>query len=445
MCRFFLGLILLVLPCVGASQAYGDTGANESIASKNLAATPSKAFLPLSDALKQAKDTSPDIQQLQAQYESAIRKTNLALSPSEPTFSVFNNDMIGGLHLGTAASQVMQIQQTIGFPGRALLNRSQLSEQARALLYQEKAMELQIAVNVKTAYYNLQLAQRNIQLNEDTKLAYERVMQIAQRRYESGAAAQVDVINAQIALVSNDNDLNDLQTAEKVARAQLNVLLKQPVDTVVTVEPIKMTYFAKVDLAEAAQQMMQNRNEIKAAKAGEKASEKAYQLAWMSLLPDFQFTIGRAKYLYGAASPYNPMAPAPYPTETYMAGVQFSVPLWFLFNEREVINGASYDRAAAQRNLDVVSNQSKVALETAVDTIHSNEQKIKKFETRILPLSDQAFNLALTDYSSGRIDFQTLSDTATSRRQARINYATAVVTYLTSYATYEQLIGEDLQ
>jgi outer membrane protein TolC len=398
----------------------------------------------LSEALTKAQESSPDIQQLQAQYESAIRKTNLALSPAEPTFSVLNNDMIGGLHLGTAASQVMQIQQSIGFPGRALLNRSQLSEQARAILYQEKAMELQIAVNVKTAYYNLQLAQRNIQLNEDTKLAFERVMQIARRRYESGAAAQVDVINAQIALVSNDNDLNDLQTAEKVARAQLNTLLKQPVGSAIEVEPIKMTYFPAVDLDSAAQQMMQNRNEIKAARASEKASEKSYQLAWMSLLPDFQFTLGRAKYLYGAASPYNPMAPAPYPTETYMAGVQFTVPIWFLFNEREVINGASFDRAAAQRSLDVVSNQSKIALETAIDTIHSAEQKIKKFETRILPLSDQAFNLALTDYSSGRIDFQTLSDTATSRRQSRINYATAVVAYLTNYATYKQLIGEDL-
>lgn len=151
------------------------------------------------------------------------------------------------------------------------------------------------------------------------------------------------------------------------------------------------------------------------------------------------------------ASPYSGAAPVPgysdpaWPTRTYMAGVQFTIPLWFMFNERAVIAGASYDRAAAERNVDMVNNQSKVALETAVDMLHSTRTKIEKFEKHILPLSDQSFKLALTDYSSGRIDFQTLADTATSRRQARLNYSTAVVTYLTTYATYEQLIGEDLK
>jgi outer membrane protein TolC len=92
----------------------------------------------------------------------------------------------------------------------------------------------------------------------------------------------------------------------------------------------------------------------------------------------------------------------------------------------------------------VVYNQSKTALEVAVDTILSTKTKIENFEKHLLPLSEQSLNLALIDYSSGKIDFQTLSDTAAVRRQARLNYAQAVVTYLTQYAIYGQLIGEDL-
>jgi outer membrane protein TolC len=176
----------------------------------------------------------------------------------------------------------------------------------------------------------------------------------------------------------------------------------------------------------------------------------AYKLAWFSLVPDFQFTLGMNTYKMPYGSPYsgNPIYnndPNEFPTQTYSAGVQITIPIWGLFNERAVISGASYDRAAAQRNVDMVYNQSKIALETAVDTINSTVQKIQRFESRMLPLSDQAFKLALIDYSSGKIDFQTLSDTATARRQTRLSYATAVVNYLTTYATYGQLMGEELQ
>lgn len=411
--------------------------------------------LGLSDAIKQARENSPDIKQLEAQYSSARQKTWNAIAPGEPSLSISNNDMVKQFDISTAASKQIQLMQPIGFPGRAILNRSQLADQADAIKYQLNAMRLTVSVNVKTAYYNLQLAQRNIELNTDTKLAFERILQVAKRRYESGASGQVDYLNAQVALLSNENDLEDLLAAEKVARAQLNVLLKQPVDTRVEVEPIKMTYYQEVDLNQAATKMMENRNELKSAQASHKAAEKAYKLAWMSLLPDFQLTLGTTEYREPLASPYSGYGGAGgfpgysgspnWPTRTYSAGIQFTIPLWFMFNERSVISGASYDRAAAEKSVDIVYNQSKVSLESTVDTLHSTRKKIEQFEKHILPMSDQSFKLAVTDYSSGRIGFQELADTASTRRQVRLNYATAVVNYLTNYATYAQLIGEDFQ
>ncbi|PWU19426.1 MAG: hypothetical protein C5B49_05790 [Bdellovibrio sp.] len=403
--------------------------------------------LSLGEAIKIGRESSPDIKQLEAQYLSAVQKTNFALAPGEPTISIMHNDLSTALNIGTAASTQIQLTQPIGFPGRAVLNRAQLTDQANAIQYQLSALNLQVSVNIKTAYYNLQLAQRNIQLNADTRLAYERILEVTRRRYESGATGQVDFLNAQVSLLSNENDLADLQTAEKIARAQLNVMLKRPSDAAVEVEPIKMVDLPEINPREAIDKMVENRNEIKAAQAQQKAADKSYQLAWMGLLPDFQLILGTTQYHESYASPYSgvPALAGNWPTTTYMVGVQFTVPIWFMFNERASIRGASFDRASADHNVDVVLNQSKMALENAVDAIHSTAIKIQNFEKHILPLSDQSFKLALIDYSSGRINFQTLSDTAAARRQARLNYATAVVAYLTNYATYGQLIGEDFQ
>ncbi len=406
------------------------------------------ATLTIVDAVQVAQTTSPDIKQLEEQVASARSKARLAIAPYEPSVTLTKNDLIKEFGFSTEASDVVQISQTIGFPGRALLNRSMLSEQAEAIKYQLIAMKLQVSVNVKTAYYNLQLARMNIQLNADTKLAYERVLSIAKRRYEAGAAAQVDYISAQVALIANGNDLEDLLTNEKQARAQLNTLLKYPLDAEVETEPIKMIYHPKIELNQATSRMLNNRNEIKAAKMTEHAANKASKLAWMSLLPDFQFSIGWTSYGEGFASPYSGdqnRFGQDWPTHTYSAGVQFTVPIWFFLNEKEVIVGASHDHAAAERNLDIVFNQSKVALENAVDTLNSTENKIETFERHLLPLAEQGLNLAITDYSSGKVDFQTLAATAAVRRQTRLNYATAVVSYLTNYATYSQLVGEDFE
>ena len=416
-----------------------------------LAETPATAPVPvpilgLSEALDTARQENPDIRQAQAQSESSRARAALSLAPAEPTLSFSLNDATRPFGLGPAAGKTIQFAQPIGFPGRALLNRSMLGELAESSNYQLRALTLQVGVSVKNAYYSLQLARKSIELNADTRLAYERILSVAKRRYESGAAAQVDFLNAQVTLLLNGNDLSDLEASERQARAQLNVLLRRPVTAALEVEPIAMTYFQKIDLDRAIERMLANRNEIKAARALERAAVKSYRLAWYQLLPDFQLTLGTTFYNNQYASPFSgdpANASTGWPTETYQVGVQMTVPIWFFLSERQVIRGASYDHAAAQRNLDVVFNQSKNALETAVDTIRSTESKIENFERHILPMAEQSLNIAMIDYGSGKIDFPTLAASAAARRQARLSYATAVVAYLTNHATYDELIGEE--
>jgi cobalt-zinc-cadmium efflux system outer membrane protein len=391
-------------------------------------------------ALSQTK--SPEIRGLQNQFESADAKMRMALAPSEPNLTVGFNDFLQPLNLNSVSSTVYQITQPLGFPGKAFLNRAALSDQAQAVQNQLRSVQLQVAYNVKQAYYNLGLAQKNLLLNADQNMAYEKILAVAKRRYEGGQTSQVDYINAQVALLNNQNDLIDLRSAEKVARAQLNVLIWNPPDTPIEVTPIEMTYPTAIDENEAISKMLANRPEVRAAQYQATASNKVVRLAWMSILPDFQLMVGTTNYNYGPASPVANLPDSP--TRTYMASLQLTVPLWFLLNEREAIVGATHDRAVTEANLDGVYNQSKVALITTLSQISALESKIANYEKHLLPLSNQSFNLALTSYSSGKIDFQTLADTASARRTIRKDYAAAVVNFRLNYATYGQLIGEDL-
>lgn len=403
------------------------------------------ASLSLPDAVRVALEKSPDVRALENQVESAHARKRQALAPAEPSFQATSQDMLGAFRLSAPTSTVYQISQTVGFPGRALLNRAALSEQAQAVGAQLKATRLQVAANVKQAYYQLALARKNIELNNEQRNSYTRILAIAKRRYESGAITQVDLLNAQTTLYSNDNDLADLTASERQARGQLNVLLGNAPGTPLEVDALPKRIHPKVDFEKALQTMIENRAEIQAAKHQVNASEKTQKLAYMSLLPDFQLAAGTTFYNVPGASPLSSfMNNAPEANHTYMAQVSIAIPIWGLFNEREAIVAATHDWQAAEANLDSLFNQSKVALQTAVESLESLRTKIENSEQRILPLAEQSFNLALTNYSSGKIDFQTLQDTASARRSYKRDYASNLVSYLNAYTTYGQLIGEEL-
>jgi outer membrane protein TolC len=403
---------------------------------------PAQEVLPLEKAVALAREKSPDIHSLQTQAESAEAKVAQALAPYEPVFTYSMADMETPFRFGSQASTVYQLQEQVGFPGRAFVNRSALDNQAHAVRAQVRTMELQVASQVKNAYYQLTIAQANLNLNRDQRESFARIAGIAKRRYESGAIPQVDLINAQVALYANDNDLSDLIATEKSARAQLNIYLGKALDSELQVEPFKSKKLPIPEMTDAEGKMVSNRNELRAARYQLKAAEDTYRLAQMSVLPDFQFTAGSTFYNRPEASPIASSNPGA--QQTYMFGVQLTIPIFFLFNERQAMRSASFDRATADANLQILLNQSRANLKSTIETLKALDQRISNSEKHLLPLSEQALSLALISYSAGKIDFQTLVDTATARRNARRDYYTAVVNYISNYATLGQLMGEEL-
>ncbi len=405
--------------------------------------SPKSATLTMEQAIAKARDHSPEIKGLHQQWSSAQAKASQSLAPYEPTLTMTYQDMQKSFDTGNPASTVLQVQQQLGFPGRAYLTNSSLSYQAQATEAQLHAMELQVIANTKSAYLALSLAQQNLALNRDQTEAYGRILEIAKRRYASGTIPQVDLINAQIAQYSNSNDLNDLQAAERSALAQLNTLIGNPLDQEIQLEPFKSARFPLPSLEEAEKKMLAGRHELKAARYQLLAADDGVRLAKWSLLPDLFLTGGMTKYNFEPASPWSSKG-AGFATTTYSAGLQITIPIFGLFNERQAIRSASFDRANADANLQIALNQSRVQLKTTLETLRATEQRLENNEQHLLPLSEQALSLALINYSAGKIDFQTLVDTASSRRNIRRDYLTAVVNYLNNYATLGQLLGEEL-
>jgi outer membrane protein TolC len=395
----------------------------------------------LHDAIEQAIRHSPDIRSLAEQTESASAKKRQTLAPDNPSLSIQYNDEPSLTNTGGAGSTVLQISQPVAFPGKAFVNRDVAESQVEALEAQRKATQLQVALNVKQAYYQLELARQNLELQKALKEDYEEILAIAKRRYESGSISQVDYLNARVTLYSQDNDVKDLESAEHNARVQLNILLGNPPKKPVQTEALHYMPVSVLSEEEAARKMFDNRAEIEAGKAQVKASEGSYKLAQMSLLPDFQLIAGGTRYDVASASPVSAVNPN---RTTYLVGLQMSIPLWAPVNQRETIDSAEHDKNAAEQNLESLLEQSRNNLSSAIDALQALAAKLKNYEEHLIPLAEQSLKLALVNYSTGKIEFQELSDAANAKRNLKRDYNAMIVNYLTTYSTYGQLIGEDL-
>ena len=429
-------MILKIVLCSGALIVSGGT-----VQASTGQRTDVRSVLKLEEALSEAKANSPEVKAARWQVEASANRARQYLAPAEPTLSIQYNDMQSAFSLGHPASIVYQLQQPIGFPGKAVIGRSAIKNQERALTEQLRAIELTVAANVRAAYIQLALAQKNLQLNAEQTEAYKRILQITRRRYETGAIPQVDLLNAEVAFYGNANDVADLQSAERSASGQLNILMARDLADDFMTEPLKSTPFAIPQLSRAEEKMLSDRHELRAARYQFEAANDTYRLTKISFLPDFQLIAGTTDYKIGGASPINSVAPEV--SRTYLIGVQLTIPLWSFFNERQGLSAASADRAASEATLQSSINQSRASLKAVIENLGSLSFKISNYEQHLLPLTEQALTLALINYSAGKIDFQTLVDAASAKRNVRRDYLTSLTNYQTSYTQLGQLIGEE--
>lgn len=397
--------------------------------------------LSLQDAIARAESHSPDVRSLEEQVKAAKATKRLTLAPSDPGLSLNYNDEPSLTKPGSSASKSYQVSQPIAFPGKAFVNYDAAEAQEKSLKEQLRSMQLQIAYNVKQAYWQLALARKNLILHKALKDDYDEILAVAKRRYETGSITQVDYLNASVNIYADDNTVGDLQAAEQNARSQLNILLGLPPQNPVQVGELHFTKFPEINDADAEAKMLANRAEIAAAQDLLAASDSNYKLAKMSLLPDFQLIGGTTDYLVPGATPFSGTTNR---NHTYMIGLQMNIPLYAPISQKETINNAEHNKHSAEANLQSIKEQSHTLLVTTTANLRILAKKLENYEKHLLPLARQSFKLALTNYGLGKIDFQTLSDTAATMRGIESDYNTAIANYLMAYSTYGQLIGEDL-
>jgi outer membrane protein TolC len=217
-------------------------------------------------------------------------------------------------------------------------------------------------------------------------------------------------------------------------------MLGHPAESDLSVDPLPETMtMPTVDRADAMAKMEKLNPQILQALYQASAASKGLTLAWMSLLPDFQVGVSDNQYhTYSSNYASSPLV------ETHSLNFSANFPLWGLFNESQAIVAADHSSNAADAGLISQREQSTMAVFTAVDTLEDNATKLVLYKDHLLPLSEATLKMALTNYGTGKIQFEDLAAAAAGLWSNRSTYYSLLAGYVGAYTQYGQLIGEEL-
>lgn len=410
-------ILLLALVEHGIAHAGAATPSGESSNAQQLQ-------LSVTQAVNKALEASPDRAVIQAQRDSLLAKKRRALSPVSPRLGIGFGDLAGPPTRENANIRTYQLSQSFGFPGKGLIDSKGFGLDAAAADSDLAAKDLEVTRIVKSAYYDLWLSRRKLDLNATRRESFETILAIAKKRFVKETTTEVESLSTQVALENVTNERADFVALERTAESALDILLGEPTDKALSIESPPTPEISINRSRELLRNALLSKSpSLRAFDARIRAASSRVTVAQMAALPDFTLNAG-TNNLGGFAG-----------------GVQLTIPLWYFFNEQEGIDSAKKDRLVTEAQLEVQKRTLLLAFESRLNVLESQWQKLQTYKTRTIPTAERAYQVALRNYRFGKVDFATLTNATNNFINARIDYESLLMGYLTTVAVIEETVG----
>jgi cobalt-zinc-cadmium efflux system outer membrane protein len=366
------------------------------------------------EATSIALENNVDLRALRLQSISFREKSRQALSPNSPVLSLSRNDLPGLDPNETPGNEQYTIAYTLGFPGKAFLQSASFKHLGEAAREDAYGKEIELMAQI---FNNMAGQQANHQLGEmlqgEIKKAKD-LIRLQETRYSLGQGSQADILNAKVALSKLQQDeLNNRNEYISLENDFYN-LLGNPAESSLQAksngEPV---YPNKIPGINALRDLMEkNKPGIKSADSQVGSSESLVSAASLQALPDVQLSLGMNNYKIPAAAPIAGL------TRDYNMGISVTLPIFFPINEWSGIRAARADRDVAQARRDSIRFTSRSELISTYTNFHSSRLSLEQMQSVVIPAAHASYQLTLSSYSRGKVDYLRLADARSTFIQA---------------------------
>jgi cobalt-zinc-cadmium efflux system outer membrane protein len=395
-------------------------------------AAPSAETLRVDALITEALKQNPEIEAARQRWRAAQERAPQARVLDDPEVKIEWWNTPENLDITRTPNTIFGLSQRFPFPGKLGLKESLAVKEADMAASLLRAKEREVTSQVKSAYYEVFLAHKAIEIHHQQIDILKDFFAIANARFRVGKGAQVDVLKATVELSKLFNELPVLEQQRESAKAKLNVILNRAPQSPLA-EPVEPAGpRTRQPLDELHHLAIQNRPELRAVDIEIARSQTAIALAQKQYYPDFNVMVSRFQNFEAR--------------DGFGAMVTMSLPFSFWTKPKydAGVREATATKDSAKAAYQVLKNQVLFEVKDLLVKIEAAEKLMTLYKTTIIPQARQTLESARANYQTGKLEFLSLLDAERASKDFQLEYYRALTTFEQRWAELERAVGMDL-
>lgn len=286
-----------------------------------------------------------------------------------------------------------------------------------------------VAINVKSAYYELLRAERSLKLQKEILNTYQQYLKLSNEYYQAGTKSKYDVSKFNVDVTKSILEFTKAQNAVRTARAALNNYMGVPVDRKYDVQDnLHFTQF-DVKYDEAIQKAQEKKPELVSLVTQLKAARETVDIEKNAYYPTLT---GTAMYGWdGSQQPWS---------NGWNANVGVTMNVFNGFYTNNKVKEAVAKVAQLQSKIDSIRlriegdiRKAYINMEQAVESVRSASTQINQ--------AKESLELAKVRYSSGISSVTEISEATVTYNTAELAYISALYDHKVAQITIEKSMG----
>lgn len=344
------------------------------------------AFTTLSEFESAAFFNNPTLRAGMARVEASQQKAEQAGLKTNPTFGLY------GEEIGNDENSLFgaYVSRTLRRGGKRFLDREVQSRTADVDQQLLEQQFIRVRTDVGTAFYNLLIAQRQLELSTQLNEAQQRAAAQTKKLYDSDESTKTDLFQAEIKAQQTALGLRQTELDQKGAWRELVAIVGKPDLELRRVEGSLDDLPEPFEWNETLEEILSSSPEIHTAQASVERAQAVYRQAIAGSVPDLstQFSAG-----YDTS------------TDDSFGGFQIGLPIQINNRNQGNINAAQAGICQAQQELRRVRLSLQKRLATEYRNYQKAREQTKVYSNELLPKAKQTLDLATAGYQEGETSF----------------------------------------
>lgn len=290
--------------------------------------------------------------------------------------------------------------------------------------------KLDIARQIKAAYFDLFYLQKAIEILEKQKSIMQKALALAETRYAVGSGIQNDIFKAQLEISRMDEMIIPMKEMIKTGEAKINLLLDYPPGRPLGKPESIDCEIVTLTLSQMEEYLVKQSPRLKEAYAVTEEKSIMVQAMRKEFKPDFRVSAG---WEYKGKLP-----------DMYELMLGMEIPL---FAGRKQGNRLQEAKAAAESTrLDTAAMRNDMLMELNEYYLRAktSESLVHLYKTRILPQARLALEASFAAYPVNKTDFMSLLNDITVQFSAELAYYRELSQLWSALAELESLTAQSL-